>query len=497
VAKIYRSLIFSLVACLLIGSGTTGLSLALAPAAFAQSGNGATLTSLETKYFEHTYPSDSDEDRTARLEKLIFGESKSGDIASRLGEIQKIVATNDAASGSSSSSGSAGAGSGKSSTASSSAPSSGSGSSSGSSNTASIPAGNYPRVDALEELLLSSNNKKLPLEKRLGMLEKKAFGHASDSDDMSARTDALEQYWQKNLKPELNQKYDRALTQLETQVIGQSYPDKPIIERLQTLEGIVFPNEPPDTHSGIKEQLDTLNNAVQISMKQGKKPAASAGESGSSGGQTASAGAGAGGYGSYGQALGDNSNGAASSASTGAGIYGSYGQTTPYANSAASGAQAGYANTDRSAYAGQPAANNYTNQGQYTNTAQAQTPPANYGQITPFANSPTSNEQYGGQAGAGATAEQKQNQGHPLLKGLAKALGTAAGMAAGAVGTGMMYNGGMGGYGMGGYGSPYGYGGMGGYGMGGMGGYGSPYGYGGMGGLGGYGGMGSSMGRWW
>ena len=358
--------------------------------------------------------------------------------------------------------------------------------------------GSYPRVDALEELLLNNTNKKMALEKRLGLLEKKAFGHPSDSDDMSARTDALEQYWQKNLSPALNQKYDHTLTQLEGQVIGQSYPDKPMIERLQTLEGIVFPNEPPDTHASIKEQLETLANAVQIGAKQGKKPTVSAAE----GGQTASTGAGN--YGSYGGAS------AQTDASGGAGQFGSYGQTTPYANSASSttgaggnyGTQAGYANTDHSGYSGQPAANNYTNQGQYASTAQAQTPPANYGQITPFANSPAANDQYGGQSNNQNTAEQKQNNGHPLLKGLAKALGAAAGMAAGAMGSGMMYNSGYGG--MGGYGSPYGYGGMGGMGMGGyggyggmggMGGYGSPYGYGGMGGLGGLGGGLGGM-RW-
>jgi len=470
-AKTYKWFVSCALVCLLLSSS--------ALPALAQAGstpNGQALQTLESKFFEHTYPNDSEDDRIARLEKLIFGETKSGDVQSRLADIQKIVITNDAGSAKSSS------------TASSSGSATGSGSSAGSSNTsagssatASVPpsSASYPRVDALEELLLGQTNKTTPLEKRLATLEKKAFGHPSNSDDMSARTDSLEQYWQKSLSSSQNQKYDHALTQLEAQVIGQSYPDKPIIERLQTLEGIVFPNEPPDTHSSIKEQLETLANAVQISQKQGRKPSVSGAPDGA-------------------QSAGGYSDPSQTAASNAPGQYGSYGQANPY-NSGQSGnygTQTGYANTDHT-YPGQSASSSYGSQGQYTtptNTTTAQAPPSNYGQITPFANSPTTNESYGGTSSIGQGQEQQKNQGHPLLKGLAKALGAAAGvagMAVGAMGTGMMY-GGMGGYG---YGSPYG---MGGYGM-------SPYGMGmggyGMGGygMGGYGmgGYGNTMGRWW
>jgi hypothetical protein len=341
--KVYKLFVSQALICLLICSST------LAPAwgQSAPSANGKTLIALETKFFEHTYPSDSDEDRIGRLEKLIFGESKSGDVQSRLAEIQKVVVSSDIPGGGSSSAAPSSQGGG-SPAAPSTAPESASAPATTTPvSTAATPGASYPRVDALEELLLGQSNKKTALEQRLGLLEKKAFGQPSSSDDMSARTDALEQYWQKKLSPSLNQKYDRALTQLESQVIGQSYPDKPIIERLQTLEGIVFPNEPPDTHSSVKEQLDTLASAVQLSQKQGRKPSVSAVDTAQApsqglptgypvagyptAGQGQAGGGGGSGYPSAGQ---DQSQTAVNNAP---GQYGSYGQANPYAAGGQSG----------------------------------------------------------------------------------------------------------------------------------------------------------------
>ncbi|MBS1997719.1 MAG: hypothetical protein JSS86_15460 [Cyanobacteria bacterium SZAS LIN-2] len=499
-ARPLKVFIAQILICLTISLSVAG-STAPVLAQAAASANNQALVKLEKKFFEHTYPSDSDDDRIGRLEKLIFGETKSGDPQSRLAEIQKIVATNDIPSDSSSGSSSDSSSSTASSSGQSSAGQGNSGSTPTTASTASsaaVPGASYPRVDALEELLLGQTYKSTALEKRLGQLEKKAFGRPSTSDDMSARTDALEQYWQKSLSPALNQKYDRALTQLESQVIGQSYPDKPIIERLQTLEGIVFPNDPPDTHSSIKDQLETLANAVQISQKQGRRPTASAGDQGqpapqSYAQQQAAMNNAPGQYGSYSQSNPYNSGSSAASGSygsqmgySGAGYGGTSGSTY--------GAQTGYANTDHT-YPGQPAANSYTSNGQYTTSQVPSSQPSNYGQITPFTNSAANNESYGSNSTNQNGSE--PNKGHPLLKGLAKALGAAAGLAAGAVGSGMMYGGGYGGYGyggypMGGYGG-YGYGG---YPMGGYGGYGGyPMGGININGMGGYGG--SSLGRWW
>jgi len=350
--------------CLTIFLSVAGVLLSVTPvmAQSAPTANAPVLAKLEKKFFEHSYSSDSDDDRIGRLEKLIFGETKTGDVASRLADIQKIVSTNDIPSSgggadNSSTSGQNASGASGSGQTASNANSSGSGSSNSSSSTSSaaIPGASYPRVDALEELLLGQTNKTTSLEKRLGQLEKKAFGRTSNSDDMSARTDALEQYWQKSLSPALNQKYDTALSQLETQVIGQSYPAKPMIERLQTLEGIVFPNDPPDTHSPIKDQLETLANAVQISQKQGRRPSASAaGDPGQ--GQAPPQAA----YQSQQQAP-----------SNAPGQYGSYGQTNPYSSGTTTtgsyGSQLGYGGAS-SASAG---TGSYGAQTGYANTASA------------------------------------------------------------------------------------------------------------------------------
>jgi len=124
----------------------------------APSANAPALAKLEKKFFEHSYSSDSDDDRIGRLEKLIFGETKTGDVAGRLADIQKIVSTNDISpgGGDSSSSGSGSTASGQSAA---NANSSASNSSSSTASSAAIPGASYPRVDALEQLLLGQTYK--------------------------------------------------------------------------------------------------------------------------------------------------------------------------------------------------------------------------------------------------------------------------------------------------------------------------------------------------
>jgi hypothetical protein len=57
----------------------------------------------------------------------------------------------------------------------------------------------YPHVTALENEILGQAAPDQPLEKRLAAMEGKAFGHASTSDDLGSRTDALERYAEKTL----------------------------------------------------------------------------------------------------------------------------------------------------------------------------------------------------------------------------------------------------------------------------------------------------------
>src|SRR5476649_819444 len=53
------------------------------------------LSKLETKFFEHTYATDSSNDRLARLEKMVFGETRTGSDAERLSNLMQTTQGQD------------------------------------------------------------------------------------------------------------------------------------------------------------------------------------------------------------------------------------------------------------------------------------------------------------------------------------------------------------------------------------------------------------------
>jgi hypothetical protein len=386
----------------------------------------------------------------ARLEKMVFGEARTGSTQSRLSALQTVVAQNDQPDATKSSTTGSTASTG----------SSGNTDSTQSGNDATSASGtDYPKVNMLEEVILGQTYKQLPLKTRLAQMETKLFGHAGTDSDLSARTDALELHWQQTLSQSEQNQYANTLNWLETQVIGQNYSSRPLIERIQTLDGIVFPNAPPDSHSTIKEQLDTLVNAVHLNSQGARSntPAVTAIDSTPDTGTAAN-------YPQYNQeqnqavdesmpdsapAISQYQTGSSSNYTTGANNY----APQPAIAAGSQNSQTGSLTPFTHDYPGQGTANSY-GQG-----------PNNYGQT----------------ANTYTQQQDNQSKGHPLLRGLAKALGAAAGLAATAVSS-MSLN--YGGYG---YGMPYG--GMGGMGTmggyGGYGGYGMPY--GGMGTMGGYG----------
>src|SRR5207248_6351592 len=61
------------------------------------------------------------------------------------------------------------------------------------------PAESYPRVSSLAKIILGQSFPDKPLRDRLAKMEAQAFGSPSTSDDLSARTDALEHYSEKKL----------------------------------------------------------------------------------------------------------------------------------------------------------------------------------------------------------------------------------------------------------------------------------------------------------
>ncbi|MBP6744536.1 hypothetical protein KA344_04850 [bacterium] len=489
----------ALLRLILVFSSLLVLSGSLAPSASAEA---APLTQLEDHFFQHTYPADTEDDRLTRLEKLVFGEAKAGDTATRISDLQKVVteAGTDSTSSSSPSPASqtqtgnqtqTGTSNSNSDTNSSNANNSGN-----SSDSAALAGTDYPRVDELEQLILNQSFKQMPLSKRLNQLEVKAFGKPSNDDDLSARTDALEVHWEKTLSPSLERQYLSTIEWLENKVIGQNYSSKPLIERVQTLEGIVFPNQPPDTTNGIKEQLDTLTNAVHISKnsspdvtpmaspEQNQQPHTYPGQQARSQytaqGQYPQAPAYPTNYQS--QAPNQDSYGTNYGNSSGNSYGNSYGQQSFQMPSAENlqGAPAYQQNQGYQQTQGyQPSQNYQQNQGYQP--AQGYQTAQNYQQNQPaqqYSQTGQATENSSGVSSSTSEQQATQSKGHPLLKGLAKALGAAATMAAGAMSSGMMnMNFGNSMYGNGMYGNSLysgGYGGYNGYnaGFGGYGGYG-------------------------
>ncbi len=189
------------------------------------------MTKLEIRFFQHNYPKDSQEARLDRLEKMVFGETKTGSEGERLqrliGAVPVGEATPSAGTASSSQSDSLVDEPRSRSSSPSSSRSSSSGSqssfqdddvartptgqsSSGSSRRSASPAPQvtadsddddtvktdekYPAVTAIEQKTLGKDYAGEPVNKRLARLETKVFGKpSSNSLDLSDRVDALKQ----------------------------------------------------------------------------------------------------------------------------------------------------------------------------------------------------------------------------------------------------------------------------------------------------------------
>ncbi|MBP7578226.1 MAG: hypothetical protein KA794_16070, partial [Candidatus Obscuribacter sp.] len=142
------------------------------PAHGQSAADNNTLDKLEQHFFEHNYPKDSTEDRLGRLEKMVFGEAKTGPVQSRITDLQSVVAANQDA---------IPAGD----TVAASSPSTTSNTSTSSqaqkqtqapapvSTVAAADSADYPRVDMLEEVILGQEFKQLSIQKRITQLEVK------------------------------------------------------------------------------------------------------------------------------------------------------------------------------------------------------------------------------------------------------------------------------------------------------------------------------------
>lgn len=261
-----------LIVVILLGTAVSAAS-SLESATFNQ------LTSLEKKYFGHTFDGDTDEVRTNRLEDLIYGERAAGPIEQRIKKIYSIGETsvpvsegnfNESPAYSNTQTGTA--------------------SDMQSQNASTDPAtdgelSDYPHITALENEILGRKFSGEPLSDRLARLEAKAFGAPSASADFSQRTDRLEQYAESKLhaqpfgqdpsasssanplqtstSPDDNGEdgdYPH-ITALEQNIIGQTFAGQPLTARLSRLETTAF--GAPSTNPDLSQRTDALESYSQ------------------------------------------------------------------------------------------------------------------------------------------------------------------------------------------------------------------------------------------
>lgn len=239
------------------------------------------LAEIEQKYFGQSYNADSDQHRTERVEKLIFGQPGSGSLEQRIGKISATAnaAANDVNATDSDSGQTVGQEQ--------SAPPTNQPAVKTTSKTGSAVTEAYPHVTELENSILGQNFPAQDLAVRLARMEKKAFGNASPSFDLSQRTDALEQYAEKNLHKRdfyedtadasattggavsdaSSAAYPR-ITALEKIILMQSHPQDPLPERLNRMEAKAFGS--PSEKVDLSQRTDALEKYADKTLH--KKP---------------------------------------------------------------------------------------------------------------------------------------------------------------------------------------------------------------------------------
>lgn len=164
------------------------------PGAQAVNGNDQSLVKLETKFFQHDYGKDEMPSRLERLEKMVFGETKTGTDDQRLKNLVAAVpnlnSVDDTASAPSggNSAGSGGGAPGAGNTGRRQPPTS---QVAGESSEPIADLSNYPAVSAMEKRIFGKDFAGEPITKRLDRLEVKAFGKSNPNAELIDRVDHL------------------------------------------------------------------------------------------------------------------------------------------------------------------------------------------------------------------------------------------------------------------------------------------------------------------
>lgn len=252
-------------------SNTATQSSAATPAGSAKQGETAAstneqLSAFEDRFFAHTFADESDSRRLDRIERVVYGSRRSGDVQQRLSRLMMDVpvitnSTNAALPPA--------------------APSNQDSSSTSAQDDPDTPEqayNDYPTVTALEEQILGKTYEQLPVQQRLSQMEEKAFGQASSSDDLAGRVDKLRQYVAN--KNGLNENYlqssspsfsqylqpgslESQVGQMEQEVYGKTYGRDTLISRLNRLDNTVFAGQPPQTFTPLAARVNKLWSVLQ------------------------------------------------------------------------------------------------------------------------------------------------------------------------------------------------------------------------------------------
>lgn len=242
---------------------TLALAASTGGAAMAQESGSAApaLTLLEQKYFEHSFDGDPVSVRVARLEKLIYGDTRSGNLSDRLANIVGLVARESETPITAPDTSRINRGGGSYAPALAAKPDTGTPESSsppekvfnyrpvtpfgGSSPAAAAPApvgdsgdySNYPHITALENEILGASYPQDSLPARLARLETGAFGKSSAGQDLGSRTDALEQYAETRLhkkafgiNPRMQENSDQMLPEISQSTAGSPPAPRPHVD---------------------------------------------------------------------------------------------------------------------------------------------------------------------------------------------------------------------------------------------------------------------------
>lgn len=344
-----------------VGAAVLALALTLSLYVGSDQAFGAThkpktdLDRLEKKYFQHMYPENDTASRLRRLEKMVFGEEKTGTDQERLANILATVPDlgedEPTPPPGASSKGSDGSDDRPSPAAAAEEPAEEGG-----------DIGDYPAVTAMEKHAFGKDFANEPVSGRLARLEKKVFGKPSSSEDLSERVDALKVA----TRVDVTKKGPPGTEWAEEEDNDGSFPE-PSRSTAHDYpgSGIATPGEDGRSFSGRDLRRDFERAGMRRNAAGGYSSSGSYGGAGSSG--TAR-----GGSGSYGMSGGGGSYGAGS---------GSYGMG---ADSGSYGAGGGFSGSGNRRVAQAPrTAPSYKSQGGYGDADELETGGSSRGGASP------------------------------------------------------------------------------------------------------------------